>query len=234
MMANSLDLDPEYGAIDLLEEVEATFGIEISDGEAECCCTVGDLYEVLEEHLPDWDQQNGNCGSSMVFYRVRRALTSVNNDPIAPSTPLSASGLTPSRLFNMLGAETELRLPLFPFTTVGKIGAVLFMAGLVFAIVALFNAHWIVGGVLALLSLMGFSMMWLDEGRYPSGVVTVGDLVQRTVPLNSSIVKDAGGRPADRWSVLTALASEYGVLAPQEISPDTFLHRKSMEQAKAG
>lgn len=232
-MANSLDLDPEYGAIDLIEEVEATFGIEISNEEAERCCTVGDLYEVLAAHLPEWDQQAGNCGSSMVFYRVRRALISVNSDPVVPSTPLSTSGLTPSRLFKKLSDETELRLPLFPFAILGKIGAILLMGGGVFAIVALFNAHWFVGGALALIGLIGFSLIWVDEGRYPTGVVSVGDLVRRTVPLNSTIVKSAGGRPADRWSILTALASEYGVLPPHEIGPDTFFHRESLEQAKA-
>jgi acyl carrier protein len=40
---NSLDLDPEWGAIDLLEEVEASFGIKIEDTVAEQIETVGDL-----------------------------------------------------------------------------------------------------------------------------------------------------------------------------------------------
>ena len=67
-MANSLDLDPEWGAIDLLEEVEATFGIKIKDAEAERCSTVGDLYAVLCSYTPDWDGRQGSCSSSMVFY----------------------------------------------------------------------------------------------------------------------------------------------------------------------
>ena len=30
-MANSLDLDPEWGSLDLIEEVEAAFGIKMED-----------------------------------------------------------------------------------------------------------------------------------------------------------------------------------------------------------
>lgn len=44
---NTLDLDPEWGAIDLLEEVEASFGIKIEDAVAEQIETVGDLYDVI-------------------------------------------------------------------------------------------------------------------------------------------------------------------------------------------
>ena len=73
-MANSVDLDPEFGAIELIEEVEAIFGFTITKEEAERCATVGDLYDVVCAHTPDWDAQDGCCGSSMVFYRVRRAL----------------------------------------------------------------------------------------------------------------------------------------------------------------
>jgi len=74
-MANSLDLDPEWGAIDLLQEVEQTFGIKILNEEAERCITVGDLYNVICGHSPGWDAQRGNCGSAMVFYRMRRSLS---------------------------------------------------------------------------------------------------------------------------------------------------------------
>lgn len=65
----------------------------------------------------------------------------------------------------------------------------------------------------------------------PAGVVTVAELVRRTVPLSVATVKEAGGRPADRWSILVALAAEHGTLPRDEIGPETFFHRKSLEQA---
>lgn len=74
-MPTTLDLDPEWGAIDLLEEVEAAFNIKIGDDEAERCWTVGDLYDLICAHAPQWDEQAGTCASSAVFYRVRRSVT---------------------------------------------------------------------------------------------------------------------------------------------------------------
>jgi hypothetical protein len=65
-------------------------------------------------------------------------------------------------------------------------------------------------------------------------MLTVGDLVRRTVPLNVAILKDAGGRPSDRWSVLVALAAEHGELSLKEIGPETCFHRRSLELASAG
>ena len=41
---NTLDLDPEWGAIDLIEEVEKEFGIKFTNEEVEPCETVGDFF----------------------------------------------------------------------------------------------------------------------------------------------------------------------------------------------
>lgn len=54
-MADMLDLDLEWGAIDLTEELEAIFDFTISGEEAERCSTVGDLYDVLCARTPDWE-----------------------------------------------------------------------------------------------------------------------------------------------------------------------------------
>jgi hypothetical protein len=230
-MANSLDLDPEWGAIDLLEEVEATFGIKIENEEAERCSTVGDLFDVVCSHSPDWDGQDGNCGSSMVFYRMRRSLSPGDKRGVTPDTALTASGLQPSRLFKKLADDTGLRLPSYELTWLGMTGGYLLVGGILAAIVALLSGHWILGGLVALLALAGLPLLRVDPGRLPAGIVTVADLVRRTMPLNAASLKEAGGAPADRWSVLIALAAEHGTLPPDEIGPETFFHRKSLELA---
>lgn len=143
-MANSLDLDPEWGAIDLLEEVEATFGIEIASEDAERCCTVGDLYDAVCVHSPNWDTQNGNCGSSMVFYRLRRSLSPEDKRGLGRDTPLATSGLPPSRLLKKLAADTGLRLPAHELTWLGITGGFLLVGSILAAIVALLTSHWIV------------------------------------------------------------------------------------------
>lgn len=232
-MANTLDLDPEWGTIDLLEEVEATFGIKIANEEAERCCTVGDLYDVVRAYSPDWDGQDGSCGSSMVFYRLRRSLSPDDKRSVIPDTPLTASGIQPSRLFKKVADDTGLRLPSHELTLLGLTGGFVLVGGILSAIVALLTGHWLVSGILALIALAGLPLLRLDPGRLPAGIVTVADLVRRTVPLNAASLKEAGGRPADRWSVLVALAAEHGALPPDEIGPETFFHRKSLELAIA-
>lgn len=232
-MVNTLDLDPEWGAIDLLEEVEATFGIKIANEEAERCCTVGDLYDVVCAHSPDWDGQDGSCGSSMVFYKLRRSLSPNDKRGVVPDTPLTASGIQPSRLFKKMADDTGLRLPSHELTWLGLTGGFVFVGGVLGAIVALFTGHWLVSGILALMALAGLPLLRVDPGRFPSDIVTVADLVRRTVPLNAARLKEGGGRPADRWSVVAALAAEHGVLPPHEIGPETFFHRKSLELATA-
>lgn len=72
---NTFDLDPEWGAIDLLGEVEASFGIKIEDAVAWCFETVADLYDAIRNLTPAWDDQQGSCASSMTFYHIRRALS---------------------------------------------------------------------------------------------------------------------------------------------------------------
>jgi len=230
-MVNSLDLDPEGGAIDLIEEVEATFDIKIANEEAERCCTVGDLYEVVRAHSPDWNDQDGNCGSSMVFYRLRRSLSQDDRRGVAPDTTLAKIGLQPSRLFKKLAADTGLRLPEYELTSLGIAGGYLLVGGTIATIVALLTGHWIVSSIAVLIALAGLPLIRLDPGRLPVGVVTVADLVRRTVPLNAAGLKEAGGRPADCWSVLVALAAEHGELPPDEIGPDTVFHRAQLQSA---
>lgn len=230
-MANSLDLDPEWGAIDLLEEVEATFGIKIANEEAERCCTFGDLYDILCAHSPDWDDQDGSCSSSMAFYRLRRSLSPDAKRGVVPDTLLAASGLQPSRLFKKLSDDTGLRLPDYKLTWLGVSGGSLLVGGVLAAIVALLTGHWIVSAIVSSIALIGLPLLRLDPGRFPVGMVTVADLVRRTVPLNVATLRAEGGRPADRWSVLVALAAEHGTLSPTEIGPETFFQRRSLQQA---
>ena len=230
---NSLDLDPEWGAIDLIEDVETTFECMIEDHQAAECTTVGDVYRVLCARAPEWDEQSGNCASSIVFYRLRHSLSATARRGVTPKMPLAAFALHPSQLLKKITRDTGLRVPIHRLTLLGKIGGWLTFIGILVAIVALFTQHWMESGAAALVAVGGFPLQLLDRGQYPTGVVTFGDLVRRIAPLNVTKLRDVGGAPADRWSVLVALAAEHGVLSPREIGPDTFLHRKSLELANA-
>jgi len=219
------------GAIDLIEEVEKTFSFRMTKDEAERCETVGDLYAVICAHSPYWDMQVGNCASSMTFYRIRKSLAPRDGSKIDPNPPLLDGTVSPAQLFKTLGKNTGLRLPSFQLTRSGFIGTYLFVAGLIGCIFAVLESIWLVGGIAAPAVFIGALLIKLDPGKLPEGVLTVGDLARRAAPLNSEKLRLDGGRPADRWSVLAALASEHGVLPPDEIGPETFLHFKSLKVA---
>ncbi len=223
-MANTLDLDPEWGAIDLVEDIEEAFGVEIANDEAERVVTVGDLYHILRARLPDWNDVGGSCSSSFVFYRLRRSIAPEDRCGVRPGTELTGIGLPPARLFRKLGKKTGLRLPIHGQTWLGVAGGWLLLAGGTVAIVAFLARLWIPSAAAALLSLAGFVLLWIDPGRLPAGMVTLGDLVRRTVPLNSQTLRQAGGRPPHLWSALVALAAEHGMLRQEEIGPETTLH----------
>lgn len=229
-MMNTLNLDPEWGAIDLIEEVEKTFGFKITKVEAERCATVGDLYDVVCARVPDWDTRSGKCASSMTFYRIRRSLDPDKAQGIIPRTAF-AEHAAPFELFKKLARETHLRLPSPEPTLIGVAGGWLFTGGLLVAIVTLLTGLWPVSLLAAGVVALGIIPIRADRGRLPQGVTTVGDLVRRTAPLNARTLEGDGARLPDRWSILVSLAAEHGSLMPGEISPATFLHRKSMKLA---
>lgn len=58
--------------IELIIEVENTFGIEIKDKEAETIATVGDFYEVVWNKIKD--KESNKCASALIFYRFRKLI----------------------------------------------------------------------------------------------------------------------------------------------------------------
>ena len=232
-MADTLDLDPEWGAIDVIEELEAVFDFKMTDEEAEGCCTVGDVYDVVCSHTSDWNSQGGNCVSSMTFYRLRNALAPEDKRSVRPTTDLDTLGLTPSALFDLLSERTNLRLPSHSLDKLGIAGSCLLFAGGIISIGTLFNSLWSAAFMSATVASAGLLLIWRDPGRWPNGIETFGDLARRTAPLNVQTLKEAGGKPPDRWSILTAISSEYGQLEPEAITPETFLHKKSLDEALA-
>jgi len=229
---NTLDLDPEWGAIDLIEEVEKEFDIKFRDEEVEPCVTVGDFYTVLCARVPDWSVGGERCATSMAFYRIRRFLDPDRTKGITPSTPLPED-VAPAMLFKALSRDTAFRLPSIRPTWLGMVGGILVSAGCIAGIIALLTGRWRMSGIGFASAACGIPFMWMDRGRWPLGVATVGDLARRTASLNSRTLRANGGRPLPCWEVLAALSAEHGALAPDDITAGTFFHRKSLELASA-
>lgn len=228
---NALDLDPEWGAIDLHEEVEASFGIKIEDAFVEQIETVGDLYDAICDLTPKWDNQQGSCASSVVFNQLRRALVHLDRKSVSPRMELPLHGTTPSKLLSSLERDSGLRLPSAPLTKLGVIGGSLFLFGIIGGVIALFDAAWELAAGGALVAAAGAALVRADPGTLPVGVETLGGLVTHAVPLNAQVLSELGARLPNRWTMLTGLGAEHGILSPAEILPDTFLHLKSLKLA---
>jgi hypothetical protein len=166
-MANTLDLDPEFGGIDLIDEVEAAFGIKVEDEEAERCWTVGDLYQVIYARTPNWTEQDGSCASSAVFYQFRRVLAPEDKRLLSPRAPLQSTGMSAQPLFNLLRQKTNLRLPTETPTAIGIIGGWMCLVGFIGGLMALFSAAWAWSGIGVAVVALGVVLLRVDPARLP-------------------------------------------------------------------
>ena len=86
---NTLNLVGDGDEIDILEHIEAVFGVTFSDAEAVQCETVGTLYELLAAKLDASNERRPVCFTAVSFYRLRRALYAVTGvRGIGPKTRL--------------------------------------------------------------------------------------------------------------------------------------------------
>ncbi len=231
-MSNSLDLDPEWGAIDLLEEVEAAFGVAIADAEAERIETLGNLDDLLAAKL-DADIASGDgCGSIRLFHALRRTLPDDERAGFRPDSRLDQGPRSVAGWWRMF-QQCVYRLPQRSLAVAGTIGVSLILIGVIGGPVLLFTGHWRAALLLAVSGVaIGSLLVRIDPGRPPRSIVTVRDLVERMVPLNFGALRAAGARVPDRWAVLTALAAEHGELAPGEMRRETVLHRVQLRDRR--
>ncbi len=89
---NTLDLVGDGDEIDLLEEIESAFGVEIEAEQAEGLLTVGDLQDLLVRKLGARDGRRRACLTAAAFYRLRKAISGASGHwAILPGTRLDRS-----------------------------------------------------------------------------------------------------------------------------------------------
>lgn len=178
--------------VEIVLEVEETFGIVISDNAATQIRTVGQLHEYILDARRQ-ERQSG-CPTSRVFLQIRRVLTATTSTPrqaIRPSTDLKTV-IPPQirrRVWNRLqqdvsGGLKGLRLPY-------RLGPILIGLCVVIGITgtAMIVPHVGIGNAIVLgmtatvvtLLLFQFASRSLAI-TFPDGVVTVGDLATATLP----------------------------------------------------
>ncbi|MEP3275870.1 MAG: acyl carrier protein [Stappiaceae bacterium] len=80
----SLGLGGDGDELELLDEIETTFGITFSDEECERIFSLDDIYQIICSKLPKDPDNRGKCLTAMAYYRLNNALGSQGK--ILPAT----------------------------------------------------------------------------------------------------------------------------------------------------
>jgi hypothetical protein len=209
--------------LDLLVDLEAAFGIGVTDNEREHIRTVGDIYAIIGGRFSNAKQSTNGCLTAMAFYRVRRALRALGStDTIAPDTTLrDISPLKPKQLMKKLESVAGLRMPSAAglWTSIGI--WLSFAGGLVLFLVLLANPQlWLMPTALILL---GSSLVYWERGILSSDCETVGGLAKKAACLNLGRLVIEGARPrdSDLWNALTEVLANHSSVPPSFITPNT-------------
>lgn len=233
---NTLGLDDDLDGAEVLQSLEASFGVKFRRSEAESCWTVGDLYTLLQSHLIRDDPVGSGCASAMAFYRLRRTIAKTSRlTRLSPTTPLKdVSTLPPRALFDHIRADTRMRLPHLEFSGVGWFGVVLLSGGVIGLLMAVGNLpNWKAFSGLA--AVLGAVLMRRDRGRFPQACQSLGDLARMVAGLNFGALMAAGAgcREKDLWSALIEVLAEHSSIPKTEIRPETALLQSQVSGPRA-
>lgn len=234
-MSLSLDLDPEFGDVDLIKELQEIFEIELTQGDVGHWRTLGDVHETITALAPFDASGDGACPTAMTFHRLRRALAADGQEgSIRPSTALiGITGNHPAKLLGSLGSKSGLQMPVLSATWVGTLGVILLVVGAValsVAAVQLDPKAALTGSFSLIAALVLFR---LDPCRLGTGLQTVGDLSRMVCALNRPILRKQGAtfRPDSSWEVITRIAANLSGRRANDMSAGTYLFDKSLHEA---
>jgi hypothetical protein len=222
-MRSSLGLYGDLDDVALLEDVERAFDIRLPRDELPYCHTVGDLFELIVDRLPDRGPEAGRCATAMAFYRLRRAVLTLAPDvTLRPSTPVDGLPGMPVRSLHRACRQTEgVRVP--DSCRPGRSGPGLLLAvALPVGILLAGAPTWA-----ALLALpLSAALCRLSPMRFPRQIKTIGNLAERMAAHSIGMLAAKGGRLglAEAWKALrTICASHSMTLGADEIAADTLI-----------
>lgn len=225
-MQNSLNLSDALDGVEIIHEVERTFGISIADHEALATKNVGQLYDLIEAKCGTAEKTQA-CLSQIAFYKIRRALASVGVTGAVPSTPISVvcqqGGSSINQFWNETAQRSGLTFPpletrfVFAWTAtksgriVASIGMICLLGG-VFAVTRGlgFSPGWVVlgliGGFVPGIIVLNRVLLMLF-GDIPRRIETVGDLAREAAGYTYGALRKPWRRESgsDRWFALAAI-----------------------------
>lgn len=219
-------------SIEILMEVEDTFGIKIPDREAEQILTVGDFHNAVWRHLEG--RYSDKCKSQMLFYKLRLSFS----DSFGFSPPHFKLETSPEELFPKdkrrqvyynFGQTINLKLPDLTLTKpwatlLASFGITTILGGLAASLI-LINffevTKWTllipVAGIMFTLLLSNL----FDPMRTIIPTKTVRDFTERTLAMNyASFVADLGTNRREMEKVINHIISYRAGLQLDEITPE--------------
>lgn len=219
-MTSYLGLVGDLDDVELIEDVEAAFGVKLADEEIERCSTVGHVFKLIEARLPDMPSGQ-SCATAMCFYRLRRALQARSAVALMPKTSIAALGAVPVReLHRIIQTECGLRPPPQYITLWGCLALLLVLA-IPFGLSAVGMPWWVAVPSGAL----GIGLYRLAPIQLPGEVETFGDLVRIVASRSIGALARQGARlgPKEAWRAFTDVLSDHTQLSKDEVGPETLL-----------
>ena len=222
------------GLVELVMDVEDTFGVSLPEEVLGEVRTAGDLYDVMRERVVV--DQEATCVSAAVFYRLRRELCGalgVERAQIRPTTPVLS--LATARDWPRVRRRVLQKLGVIEPPTPRPQWLVWVLATGVFAlvmgVVVAGTYHpwlaWLFLGVIVSLVIL------LDGWTSPRPVAatraneTVGELVHDLVPHHRPALSGPG-RPrseADLWHTFRRVVAKCASVPPEYVTRETDLVR---------
>jgi hypothetical protein len=235
VMMNTLGLDDDLDTVEVVLNLETSFGIRFTDAEIGAWRTVGDIYSTLRSRVSNLGNRAGRCATAMTFHRLRRAgLPEMSIDArLRPDTPVKGlTALTTKALFKQISAVSGLRMPRPKVALWGTLGMWSILASFIgLTTIAVFAPHWWPIPMLA--AALGIMLYQLDPGEIPPDCRTLGDLSRKVTGLNFGMLSNEGAELHDKdlWNALVEVLSEDALLPKLEIRPETLLLQKQLRSA---
>ena len=203
-MANTLGLDDDLDGVELVQDVEAAFGVALTNAEASALYTVGDIYGLLRDRVSS-SEATGRCATAMAFYRLRRVFSDLNIDSrtIRPDTQVeSLTPLAPKALLKQINFLSGLRVPQARLTWLGVTGGLSIFAG--FVSVSAPNSRALLVAVAGVVYRSRGDIASPRPRQTPSDCQTFGGLSRKVAGLNFGEMAAEGGSLTMRafWSAL--------------------------------
>lgn len=210
---NTVNMAGDGDDVDMLRDVERAFGIELASAEVESIYTVGDLYDLVCSRIDCSRidvEPSPTCLSARAFRGLRDA-SFAEPRPVRPSTPIADLRWEFSEhdwcrtMSKRTGLDLEIGEWYAPFAW--GFMALFFVPVIIFVV---WSGEWGIWTLLAFLLWLLLPLFRYAPTRLSPGVVTVADLIRRSMGRNYARLRAAAGsgNRSDVWLTVCGIVRD--------------------------